>query len=190
MKDVFIESRTFESADIAGTRIERGEYENCTFNACDFSNADFTGFKFIDCVFRQCNLSMVTLGKTVFRDVKFIQCKMLGLRFENCSEFGLSIGCEHSILNHSSFYGAKIKKTSFRSCQLQEVDFTNADLTASDFDNCDLTDATFEKTNLEKCDFSTALGFSIDPEINQMRKAKFSIEGLPGLLHKYNIEIE
>ena len=31
---------------------------------------------------------------------------------------------------------------------------------------------------------------SIDPETNRIKKAKFSISGVLGLLHKYDIEIE
>jgi hypothetical protein len=43
---------------------------------------------------------------------------------------------------------------------------------------------------LEKADFRSAFNFSIDPEMNRMKKAKFSRTGVFGLLHKYNIEIE
>jgi len=30
----------------------------------------------------------------------------------------------------------------------------------------------------------------IDPEVNRIKKAKFSVSGVPGLLNKYDIEIE
>ena len=42
---------------------------------------------------------------------------------------------------------------------------------------------------LEKADFSTAYNYVIDPELNTIRKAKFSIAGITGLLHKYDIDI-
>ncbi len=48
----------------------------------------------------------------------------------------------------------------------------------------------FENTILDKTDFRTAYNFSIDPSINRMKKARFSVSGLPGLLSKYDIEIE
>ena len=73
---------------------------------------------------------------------------------------------------------------------LSEVDFTECDLSEAKFINCDLTGAKFEQTILEKADFSTAYNFAIDPEINQMKKAKFSSFGLPGLLVKYGLEIK
>jgi fluoroquinolone resistance protein len=115
---------------------------------------------------------------------------MLGLRFENCNPFGLSVSFESCILNHSTFYHLKLKKTSFKSLKLQETDFTGCDLSGSLFDNCDLSKATFEDTNIEKADFRTSFNYSIDPESNRIKKAKFSLSGIPGLLDKHDIEIE
>jgi len=72
---------------------------------------------------------------------------------------------------------------------LQEVDFAESDLSEALFDNCDLSRATFDQTNLEKADFSTAYGFMIDPELNRVKKAKFSITGLNGLLERHQIVV-
>lgn len=85
---------------------------------------------------------------------------------------------------------SKIRKTAFRNSQLQESDFAEADLTGAVFDNCDLTRAIFDQTVLEKTDFRTSYNYSIDPEINRIKRAKFSILGVSGLLDKYDIEIE
>ena len=115
---------------------------------------------------------------------------MLGLRFENCNAFGLSFSFDNCQLNHSSFYKTKIKRTVFKNSQLHEVDFTACDLTNTLFDNCDLKGAIFENTNIEKADFRTSCNYSLDPEINRIKKAKFSISGVSGLLDKYDIEIE
>ena len=57
-------------------------------------------------------------------------------------------------------------------------------------DNCNLNRAIFSKTNLEKTDFRTAFNYSIDPEANKIKKARFSKMGLEGLLDKYQIEID
>jgi len=43
---------------------------------------------------------------------------------------------------------------------------------------------------LEKVNFLTSYNYSIDPENNRLKKAKFSMNGLAGLLGKYDIEIE
>lgn len=47
-----------------------------------------------------------------------------------------------------------------------------------------------ENTILEKSDFQTSYNYSIDPEINRIKKAKFSFQGAVGLLDKYDIEVE
>jgi len=69
------------------------------------------------------------------------------------------------------------------------VDLTECDLASAVFDHCDLAGATFENTILEKADLRTSFNYSIDPERNRVKKAKFSLQGLPGLLNKYDIEI-
>jgi fluoroquinolone resistance protein len=74
--------------------------------------------------------------------------------------------------------------------QLREVDFVECDLTNSLFERCDLLSAMFDGTTLEGSDLRTAQNFSIDPELNRVKKAKFSVDGLPGLLNKYNLIIE
>jgi len=97
---------------------------------------------------------------------------------------------ENCLLNLSSFYKLKLKGTKFKNCNLQEVDFTETDLTNAVFDNCDLDRAIFERTILEKADFRTAFHYSIDPTVNRIKKARFSSNGLAGLLDNFNIVIE
>ena len=84
----------------------------------------------------------------------------------------------------------KLKKTVYSKSQLVEADFAEADLTAAVFDRCDLERAVFDQTTLEKADFRTAFNYTIDPDANRIRKARFSLHGLPGLLSRYDIEID
>lgn len=93
-------------------------------------------------------------------------------------------------MNLSSFYGMKLHKTEFNKCEMREIDFGKTDLTESAFDECDLSNTIFDDSILTKCDFRKAVNYIIDPEKNKIKKAKFSISGLPGLLNKYNIVIE
>ena len=132
---------------------------------------------------------MVKLTGTTLRDIKFSGCKLLGLHFEDCSDFLFSVSFDNCILNLSSFYKRKLKKIIFKNTSLQEVDFTEADLSFAQFDNCDLRGATFVGTILEKADFRNAYNYAIDPELNRIKKAKFSLSGIAGLLNKYDIEI-
>jgi uncharacterized protein YjbI with pentapeptide repeats len=83
-----------------------------------------------------------------------------------------------------------MKKTQFQSCNLRECDFSECDLSLANFNDSDLLDATFDNTILEKTDFRNARYYQIDPESNHIRKAKFSTDGLSGLLLKYDLDIE
>ena len=190
MGSAYVTRKRFDKENFAEEPLPKGEYDGCSFTQCDFSNANLSESNFISCEFCGCNLSMAKLNKTSWQEVTFKECKMLGLRFDQSNPFNFSVNFENTSLNHSSFYKLKMKKTVFRNSQLQEVDFTECDLTHSIFDACDLTRATFENTNLEKVDFRTSFNYSIDPEINRIKKARFSLNGITGLLNKYDIEID
>ncbi|MFT5185587.1 MAG: fluoroquinolone resistance protein, partial [Flavobacteriales bacterium] len=69
------------------------------------------------------------------------------------------------------------------------TDFSGCDLSAAVFGDCKLVGTTFDQTILVKSDFRTAQGFEIDPENNRVREAKFSKDGLIGLLGKYSLDI-
>lgn len=190
MEQVYLQDKIFDKNNYTVSPLAKGEYENCTFTNCDFSNSDLKGISFFSCVFVGCNLSLAKPTKTIFSDVKFKDCKLLGLPFESCNEFGFTVSFENCNLNHASFYQKKIKKTLFKNSQLHEVEFTECDLTSAVFTNCDLTDAKFENTVLEKVDFRSSFNYSIDLNLNRISKAKFSLSGIVGLLYKYDIEID
>ncbi|WP_373540162.1 pentapeptide repeat-containing protein [Chamaesiphon sp.] len=198
MKQVFIEEKTFDRIDFTQNPLIKGEYEYCNFVNCNFLESDLSGIKFLECEFLGCNLSLVDLGRTSLKEIKFKDCKMLGLNFGDCNEFGFVVSFDTCILNHSSFSGTadpikkrvKFKQTVFKNSQLHEVNFTECDLSSSVFDLCDLTRTIFEYTILEKADFRNSFNYSIDPELNRIKKAKFSRSGVAGLLDKYDIEID
>jgi uncharacterized protein YjbI with pentapeptide repeats len=78
----------------------------------------------------------------------------------------------------------------FQNCKLVEVDFSESDLSGVLFDRCDLSGATFDRTNLEKADLRTSINYLINPEINKVKKAKFSYPAVLGLLTKYDVVVE
>lgn len=182
--------KLFEKSEFNLSASRPAEFENCHFKNCDFSSVDLSNSVFTDCVFTDCNLSLVRIHKTAFRDTKFVNCKMLGLKFEHSNAFGLSFSFDNCVLNLCSFYQTKIKQTNFLNCLLQEVDFTETDMSGSILENCDLAKAIFIQTNLEKVDLRTSYNYSIDPEINRIKKAKFALQNIAGLLDKYDIDIE
>jgi uncharacterized protein YjbI with pentapeptide repeats len=185
MQNSYIADQTFEKISV----IEPGEYDHCIFKNCAFESADFKNFKFLDCRFESCNVSLVQLSGACVQKVHFADCKMQGLRFEACNPFLFEVSFDKCSLNLSSFYQVKTKGTSFLHCQLQEVDFTEAHFPKAIFDECDLSGALFDHTNLIEADFRTAHSYEINPSINQIKKAKFSSDGLAGLLQSFGISI-
>lgn len=185
MENAYFAEQTFEKISV----IQPGEYEQCLFKNCAFESADFKNFKFLDCRFESCNVSLVQLSGACLQKVHFADCKMQGLRFEACNPFLFEVSFERCSLNLSSFYQVKTKGTSFLHCSLQEVDFTEAHFLKAVFDECDLSGALFDHTNLIEADFRTAHSYEINPSINQLKKAKFSRDGLAGLLQSFGISI-
>ena len=185
-----IENKKFEKENYRESALEAGEYVECEFHFCDFSNSSLAGLKFDDCTFVECNLSLVKLSGASFQDVTFNGCKMLGLHFEECNPFGLIFTFNNCQLNHSSFYQLKMKKQLFSGCHLEEVDFTECELMEAKFSDCNLIGARFENSNLIKADLSTAVHYTIDPTINRIKKAKFALSGIPGLLTTFDIVID
>lgn len=185
-----LSDQIFDKVNFTDKPLLKGEYENYIFKTCDLSEQNLSDFKFIDCDFFDCNLSLAKLDRTSFREVNFKDCKMIGLQFERCQPFGLAFNFENCQLNHSSFFQLGIRKTKFKNCQLREVDFGEADLLSASFNESDLSQALFQNTNLEKADFREAINYSIDPENNRLKGARFSSSGIAGLLDKYQIRIE
>ncbi|TRX37576.1 pentapeptide repeat-containing protein [Flavobacterium restrictum] len=190
MENLIHVQKTFEKVVYSDKKINNREFEDCVFKNCDFSNSDFSYNTFMDCEFIACNLSMMQLHETSLKSVVFKNCKVLGIQFHTCTDFLFTVHFEESILDYSSFANKKMPKTKFNSCSLREVSFVGTNLTNAVFDNCNLDGAVFNDTQLKEANFITAYNYKIDPEYNPMKKAKFSIQGIVGLLDKYDIKIE
>jgi fluoroquinolone resistance protein len=80
-------------------------------------------------------------------------------------------------------------KTKFAKSTLKEVTFSQTVLAGSTFSETDLTNAIFNRTDLGAVNFVTAFNYDIDPEINNLKKALFSSQGLEGLLTKHQIKV-
>jgi len=189
MEALVHDDQTFESVNYAEKIINGKEFNGCTFKKCDFSNSEFSRCKFIDCIFEHGNLSMMKLTASTLNDVVFKNCKILGVNFSPCVDFLFSVRFEDCILDYASFMGKKMVKTSFIKTSLKEVTFSQANLSGAVFDQCDLADAVFNRTDLAAANFVTAYNYIIDPELNNVKRAIFSANGILGLLDKYDIRI-
>jgi len=166
------------------------EFNACTFRNCDFSDVKFEAAEFIECTFVSCNLSMAKFENTVLNQVTFNNCKVLGVDFSKCSKFLFSVSFEGCILNYSLFFKNDLKNTSFKKCSLQEASFIETNLLSAKFIDCNLDKTIFDHANLEKADLSTSRNYSINPEINRLKKAKFSMPDVVGLLNHLDISID
>lgn len=181
--------QVFENVDFTIDDLSPGDYEGCRFLRCSFAGITLPEIHFSECAFEGCNLSLVQLPGSTLQDVSFLRCRIAGVHFDACNHTLFTAKYDDCLLEHSSFFGMKLKKANFTSCILRDADFTGADLTEAVFDRCDLERALFEETILEKADFITSFHYTIDPEKNRIKKAKFSTAGLPGLLGRYQLDI-
>jgi len=189
MEFIVNEDKVFEGLDHAEKTTTGREFQSCTFKKCDFSNSNFAGNKFVDCVFDGCNLSMMRLQNSFLNNVEFYNCKILGVNFSECQNLLFSVRFENCILDYASFMSKKMLNTKFIKSSLKETTFSMAILTGSTFEQCELSGTVFNRTDLGGADFSTSYNYNIDPELNNIRKAVFSADGIPGLLTKHQIKI-
>ncbi|HLA57087.1 MAG TPA: pentapeptide repeat-containing protein [Flavobacterium sp.] len=189
MKDFINIHQTFEKEVYINQTLNNREFDGCIFKHCDFSNSDFSLNTFSDCEFIDCNLSMTKLKGSSLKSVIFRECKLLGIQFHECEDFLFDVTFTDCALDYASFANKKMPKTHFTNCSLKEVSFIGTDLTKSVFENCNLEHAIFNDTKLNEANFMTAYNYTIDPEFNPMKKAKFAMQGIPGLLEKYDIKI-
>lgn len=190
MNDKFIADQKFEKVDFVLSSPVKADYDSCHFSYCNFSGLDLAGFSFSDCTFEHCDLSNITLRQTGLKEVQFLHCKMVGVDFSACEPFLLQMAFTDTRLDLCSFFKLKLPKTRFVRCSLQEADFAEAELVNAVFDECIMTAAVFDHTNLQSADLRTAVGYQIHPLNNNIRKARFSVAGLAGLLAGFDIKIE
>jgi len=184
------ENKTFTKITAEAFIGPRRTFENCEFINSDLSYADLSGMVFIDCFFQGCNLSLIRLSDSGLQNIQFKDCKLSGADFSKSRDFLFEVNFTNCILDNAIFYKKKNKGAKFTDCSLVETDFTEADLSDVQFNNCNLNRAFFNRSTLKNADFRTSYNFIIDPDTNNLKKARFSVHGLPGLLAKYDIRVE
>lgn len=166
------------------------EFENCTFRHCDFTNCTFKTVSFVDCNFLDCNFKDAKINYVSLRGVWFTKCNFTNVNFAMTDQVIFEFHFKDCLLDYAKFYALKMRKMQFINCSMIAVDFMASDLTEVLFDNCNLRRAVFIDTIANKADFSTSYDYAFDPEKNKIKKAVFSVDGLKGLLEKYDIVIK
>ena len=186
----YILNTEFKGVVYSENGISYKEYENCIFIDCDFTQCIFLAASFIDCKFVNCNFNGAKINHTSLRTVYFNKCKISNVNFAMIDKFIFEIHFKDCILDFSKFYALKLKGTTFTNTSLVAVDFMAADLSEVEFENCDLYRSEFDKANVSKTNFKTSYNYTINPESTKIKKAIFSLEGVKGLLYKYDIIVK
>ncbi len=182
-------NQVFDQNSEIGEQWREQEFEQCQFKKLDLSRKAFTGSSFVNCRFDDCDLSRVELGNTKLYDVTFLDCKLNHVDFSPCNAFAFHVDFQKCQLDYTVFLNRKLRKTNFVECSLREAQFLRCEMVGAVFNHCDLELARFEKNNLTQADFSSSYNLTVDPDENKVKKARFSLYNLPGLLTKYDLVI-
>lgn len=189
MANKYISEQDYFDTNFTEEALPPHTFEGCRFVRCHFAEADLSKFRFIDTTFVECDFSNAILDQSQWQDVTLERCKLLGLAFEHCNEFGFAIRCKACRLDHASFYEMSLKRSHFEACQMHGVDFTAADLQGIVLSQCDFTHATFDQTKLSKTNLSGSTNYRISPLSNPVKGLKVDYPGLLGLLEDFGVVV-
>lgn len=183
------EEQVIKSENYAKRSLDGRVFSSCAFQNCDFSESLLYNTEFCNCTFTNCNFSLPKLDGCRLQEVHFIDCKIVGAEFFKCQKTFFSVMFTKCMLQYCNFSDLKMKKTSFSKSKLKECFFTNTGLSGADFGGVDLSGTIFHNCDLSLADFSSAIQYQIDPQANKIKKAKFSLPEVVGLLQSFDITI-
>lgn len=189
MNDLYLEGEEFTAARLKAKGWQKADYENCTFKTCDLANIDLSRSSFVDCEFLDCNLSNAKILETSFQDCYFKNCKMLGLRFDSCNTFSLSMQFQNCNLSESVFFGLDLQKSNFNACELGHCDFGDAKLNNISLKDSNLKGCIWGNTHLDKANLQGVQNLELNPQENHIQGIKLQAESLIGLLREFQIEL-
>lgn len=165
------------------------DFSNCAFERCRFARAAFEECRFEACTFRECDLSVVKLPASQFIDVRFEGCKMLGVDWTVINQRIFRAAFEKCVLSDSSFARMDMRGLSLRECVAHDCDFLESNLAKVVCCKTDFAQSRFSGTNLSQADFSGAVRYRIDPTMNNVKGAIFSLPEAVSLLRGLGVVI-
>ncbi|MCP3773304.1 pentapeptide repeat-containing protein [Paenibacillus sp. MZ04-78.2] len=194
---MFIEEEYYDEhfleAQYSQKEVTSVRFYDCTFTKCDFSETVFKDCKFSGCTFENCNLSLIQVLDSDFSQVSFTHSKLIGINWSEMTpprKIGSGLlRFEECTLSHSTFIGLTLPKCVITRCTAKNVDFREADLTEANMSSTDFSESLFDRTNLTAADFSFATNYMIDPGLNPIRKAKFTLPEAISLLNCMDIQL-
>jgi len=187
-EEIYHEDKIFENISYEEMHITGRNFDNCRFYKSSLKGCVLQQCTFDKCTFEECDLSLMKFLSTSFSDVKIINCKAIGIIWADTIS-ALSVNFDHSRISFSSFYGKQLKKSRFINCAANDVDFTGCNLSQASFTGSDLQNAKFENTDLTRADFVGAKNYRIQPGMNKIKNAKFSLPEALSFLDSLDIQI-
>lgn len=187
MEDIY--DQAFSHQKFGNTKLKKGTYESCRFEDCDFQDLHLSQYTFIDSEFQDCDFSNIRWKESQFQDCLFTRCKLIGLRFEELSRFGLALELRDCRVDYSSMFGFAPARFKMTGGSAVEVDFSQAQLQSSTFEAVDFANAQFDHTNLSQAQMIDCLNLVLNPAENQVKGMSVSKRSLPGLLIPYGLKI-
>ncbi len=183
----------FEKLELSEQIFEGYRFDGCKFVKCDFNKTSFLGCHFVDCEFSHCNLSLIKVNRSSFLSVEFSDSKIVGVNwgFAYWPQINLAspLHFQRCDLSLSSFFELTLAEMTIEECKAHGVDFRGADLSHANFAFSDFLDSQFVHTKMVSADFTEAINYSIDLQLNDIKKAKFSFPEAISLLEVFEIEI-
>jgi uncharacterized protein YjbI with pentapeptide repeats len=179
----------FRDLHLVCQEISFKEFCNCSFEGCKFSESLFRECQFEDCNFKNCDLSLIKVSNSSLRGIEFKNSKLLGINWTDATS-PLSVNFTSCVINHSVFTRLSLRKINIVDCYASDVDFAEADLTQANFKQTNLLNARFLNTNLAHADFSDANSYSVNPNLNKLKKTKFSLPEAISLLSSFDIVLQ
>lgn len=184
----YFEEEVIDNLDLSESELRDKEFYKCTIKNCVINFSTLYDCRFEECVFIGCDLSLVKLKICSFLDVKFTDCKLVGINWTNVSK-PFRVYFDKCKMNDSVFFKMDLRGTGFKSCEAHNIDLENANLSKADFSESDLSGTKFSGANLSHADFTNSFGYTINPELCNLKKAKFSMPEVIALLSHLDIDI-
>lgn len=183
--------QVFEEVRLEQAELVSSEFYDCTFIHCSFVESVFRDCRFVNCVFQKCDLSLAQVPNSVFSVTRFEDSKVLGVNWTQADWSATwlrdPIGFFKCAISHSTFIGLSLREIRIRDCVAVDVDFRESDLSQADFAGTDLSESLFSNTDLTEADLSRARNYHIDPGLNVLKQARFSLPEAMSLLYSLDI---
>ena len=190
------EAQTFDGLSLDEQSIHEVEFIECRFTNCSFRETRFDACKFEDCTFEGCELSLMTVNGNVFKAVVFRKSKLVGVNWTQAAwgdakvaSLSEPIELHECSIKYALFMGLNLERIRIEDCSALEADFSEANLAGANLRGTDLAKAIFRNSNLSGANLVGAKNYFIDPNLNDISKARFSLPEAMSLLYGLDIEI-